>query len=92
MKRYLILEDGTSFAGESFGAETISTGELAVQTSNFGYQEALTDPTNAGKILVFLLYMGLILVHLPIRLVTKVKLKLLLWILMMSMHLIRLEP
>lgn len=40
----------------------------------------------------FLLYMGLILVHLPIRLVTKVKLKLLLWILMMSMHLIRLEP
>lgn len=53
MKRYLILEDGTSFAGDSFGAETISTGELAVQTSNFGYQEALTDPTNAGKILVF---------------------------------------
>lgn len=53
MKRYLILEDGSSFAGEGFGASIISTGELAIQTSNFGYQEALTDPTNTGKILVF---------------------------------------
>ncbi|KRL63621.1 carbamoyl phosphate synthase small subunit [Lactobacillus psittaci] len=53
MKRYLILEDGSSFAGQSFGAETISTGELAIQTSNYGYQEALTDPTNNGRILVF---------------------------------------
>ncbi|WEV70163.1 carbamoyl phosphate synthase small subunit [Lactobacillus sp. ESL0785] len=53
MKRYLILEDGNSFVGEGFGATIISTGELAIQTSNFGYQEALTDPTNAGKILVF---------------------------------------
>lgn len=53
MKRYLILEDGSSFSGEGIGASIISTGELAVQTGNFGYQEALTDPTNAGKILVF---------------------------------------
>lgn len=53
MKRYLILEDGSSFAGEEIGATIISTGELAIQTANFGYQEALTDPTNAGKILVF---------------------------------------
>lgn len=53
MKRYLILEDGNSFAGEGLGASIISTGELAIQTANFGYQEALTDPTNAGKILVF---------------------------------------
>lgn len=53
MKRYLILEDGTSYEGTGFGAETISTGELALQTSNYGYQEALTDPTNTGKILVF---------------------------------------
>lgn len=53
MKRYLILEDGSSFPGEGIGATIISTGELAIQTSNFGYQEALTDPTNAGKILVF---------------------------------------
>lgn len=53
MKRYLILEDGSSFPGEGIGANIISTGELAIQTANFGYQEALTDPTNAGKILVF---------------------------------------
>lgn len=53
MKRYLILEDGSSFPGEGIGANIISTGELAIQTGNFGYQEALTDPTNAGKILVF---------------------------------------
>lgn len=53
MKRYLILEDGSSFAGEGIGSSIISTGELAIQTGNFGYQEALTDPANAGKILVF---------------------------------------
>ncbi|EFG55718.1 carbamoyl phosphate synthase small subunit [Lactobacillus amylolyticus] len=53
MKRYLILEDGSSFSGEGIGANIISTGELAIQTANFGYQETLTDPTNAGKILVF---------------------------------------
>lgn len=53
MKRYLILEDGSSFIGDGMGASIISTGELAIQTGNYGYQEALTDPTNAGKILVF---------------------------------------
>lgn len=49
MKRYLILEDGSSFPGEGIGANIISTGELAIQTTNFGYQEALTDPTNAAS-------------------------------------------
>lgn len=53
MKRYLILEDGTAFSGKGFGASTISTGELAIQTSNFGYQEAISDPSNFGKILAF---------------------------------------
>lgn len=53
MKRYLILEDGSSFPGEGIGSTIISTGELAIQTGNFGYQESITDPTNAGKILVF---------------------------------------
>ncbi|GFZ27010.1 carbamoyl phosphate synthase small subunit [Lactobacillus corticis] len=53
MKRYLILEDGSFFAGEGIGAPIISTGELAIHTGNYGFQEALTDPTNAGKILVF---------------------------------------
>lgn len=53
MKRYLILEDGSWFSGQGIGANIITTGELAIQTGNFGYQEALTDPTNSGKILVF---------------------------------------
>lgn len=53
MKRYLILEDGTAFKGHAFGATTISTGELAIQTANFGYQEAISDPANFGKILTF---------------------------------------
>ncbi|MCH3904372.1 MAG: carbamoyl phosphate synthase small subunit [Lactobacillus sp.] len=53
MKRYLILADGTAFAGEGFGASIIATGELALFTGNYGYQEALTDPANDGKILLF---------------------------------------
>ncbi|QNQ80422.1 carbamoyl phosphate synthase small subunit [Lactobacillus sp. PV034] len=53
MKRYLILEDGSAFSGHPFGATTTSTGELAIQTSNFGYQEAISDPANFGKILTF---------------------------------------
>ena len=53
MKRYLILEDGSAFSGHPFGASTTSTGELAIQTSNFGYQEAISDPANFGKILSF---------------------------------------
>lgn len=51
--RYLILEDGSSYQGIGFGAPIIATGELAVETANFGYQESLTDQTNAGRILVF---------------------------------------
>lgn len=53
MKRYLILEDGSSHAGDGIGAMITATGELAIQTSNYGYQEVLTDPSNAGKIIVF---------------------------------------
>ena len=51
--RYLILEDGSSYQGIGFGAPIIATGELAVETANFGYQESLTDQTNSGRILVF---------------------------------------
>jgi carbamoyl-phosphate synthase small subunit len=53
MKRYLVLEDGNAFAGHGFGDSIIATGELALTTGNYGYQEALTDPTNSGRILVF---------------------------------------
>lgn len=52
-KRYLILEDGSSYAGVGFGAPVISTGEIGIETSNFGYQESLTDQTNFGRILIY---------------------------------------
>ncbi|MGX4645040.1 MULTISPECIES: carbamoyl phosphate synthase small subunit [Holzapfeliella] len=52
-KRYLILEDGTYYSGIRFGSAVTTTGELTFQTSNYGYQEAITDPTNSGRILVF---------------------------------------
>jgi len=51
MKAVLILEDGKSFAGEALeGGEKI--GEVILNTAVVGYQEMLTDPANAGKILV----------------------------------------
>lgn len=49
---YLVLEDGTVFAGEVFGAETSTYGEVVFNTSMTGYQEMLTDPSYAGQILV----------------------------------------
>ena len=53
MKRYLIHEDGPAFSGPGFGAPITATWELGIQTSNFGYQEAISDPANFGKILAF---------------------------------------
>nr|WP_076756566.1 carbamoyl phosphate synthase small subunit [Edaphobacillus lindanitolerans] len=51
-KRYLILEDGTVFEGEAFGAERGMVGEVAFSTGMSGYQEALTNPSNIGVIAV----------------------------------------
>ncbi|MCH2154211.1 MAG: glutamine-hydrolyzing carbamoyl-phosphate synthase small subunit [Phycisphaerales bacterium] len=51
----LALEDGTVFHGVSFGAETAENagvGEVVFNTALTGYQEALTDPSYAGQILV----------------------------------------
>ncbi|WDF81531.1 carbamoyl phosphate synthase small subunit [Lacticaseibacillus pabuli] len=53
MQRYLILEDGTSYAGTGFGAPIISTGEIILQTAMTGYQQVITDKVNTGKIIVF---------------------------------------
>ena len=50
MKAYLVLEDGSAFKGESFGAEGESFGELVFNTSITGYQEILTDPSYKGQI------------------------------------------
>ncbi|MBU0503983.1 MAG: glutamine-hydrolyzing carbamoyl-phosphate synthase small subunit [Candidatus Omnitrophota bacterium] len=52
MKAILMLEDGHSFNGEAFGQAGESIGEVIFNTAVVGYQEMLTDPANAGKILV----------------------------------------
>ncbi len=48
----LILQDGTSFIGKSFGAEKNISGEVVFNTSMMGYPETLTDPSYKGQILV----------------------------------------
>lgn len=48
----LILKDGTLIHGQGFGAKTKRVGELVFNTSMIGYQEALTDPSYAGQILL----------------------------------------
>lgn len=52
MKRYLTLEDGTTFVGEGFGAAADAVGELVFTTGMCGYIETLTDPSYAGQIVV----------------------------------------
>ncbi len=47
-----MLKDGTTLYGRGFGAEAIREGELVFNTSMTGYQEALTDPSYAGQILL----------------------------------------
>ena len=51
-RAYLVLEDGTFYEGQSFGAERDSYGELVFSTNMTGYQEALTDPSFAGQLVV----------------------------------------
>ena len=51
MKAQLLLQDGTIYEGESFGAEGTNFGELVFNTSMTGYQEILTDPSYAGQII-----------------------------------------
>lgn len=48
---FLILEDGVSFEGISFGYEKESMGEVVFNTSMSGYQEVLTDPSYNGQII-----------------------------------------
>ena len=52
MKATLMLEDGKSFAGEGLGVEGEKIGGVIFNTAVVGYQEMMTDPANAGKILV----------------------------------------
>jgi len=50
MKMMLVLEDGSSFAGESFGAEAEVCGWVHNDYGVVGYQETLTDPDNRGML------------------------------------------
>jgi carbamoyl-phosphate synthase small subunit len=50
---YLLLEDGTRFEGEPCGDPGAVTGEVVFNTAMTGYQEAVTDPSYAGQIIVF---------------------------------------
>lgn len=52
MKAELILENGMRFSGELFGDEREVVGEVVFSTGMVGYQEAITDPSYAGQIVV----------------------------------------
>ncbi|BAE84649.1 glutamine-hydrolyzing carbamoyl-phosphate synthase small subunit [Desulfitobacterium hafniense] len=55
---FLVLQDGTAFEGEGFGAwpadqeQDIQAGEVVFNTSMSGYQEMITDLSYTGQILV----------------------------------------
>lgn len=49
MKKYLVLENGTVFTGEAFGAERDVMAEIVFTTSMVGYVEALTDTCYNGQ-------------------------------------------
>jgi carbamoyl-phosphate synthase small subunit len=48
----LTLADGSTFAGDGFGANRAVRGEVVFNTATCGYVEALTDPSYCGQILV----------------------------------------
>src|SRR2546425_3095067 len=50
---YLVLEDGTTFAGRSAGAPGVAAGEACFTTAMAGYEEAVTDPSYAAQVLCF---------------------------------------
>jgi carbamoyl-phosphate synthase small subunit len=49
----LVLADGTTYHGWSFGAEGTAVGEVVFNTGMTGYQEVLTDPSYSGQIITF---------------------------------------
>ena len=48
----LVLEDGRTFQGESFGAVGETVGEAVFSTGMTGYQETLTDPSYHRQVVV----------------------------------------
>ncbi|ACB00483.1 MULTISPECIES: glutamine-hydrolyzing carbamoyl-phosphate synthase small subunit [Cyanophyceae] len=49
----LVLADGTTYHGRSFGATGTTFGEVVFNTGMTGYQEVLTDPSYRGQIVTF---------------------------------------
>jgi carbamoyl-phosphate synthase small subunit len=49
-KAILVLDNGTSYTGFSFGAEGEAAGEVVFNTSMTGYQEIITDPSYHGQL------------------------------------------
>ncbi|MDB9324087.1 glutamine-hydrolyzing carbamoyl-phosphate synthase small subunit [Nodularia spumigena CS-586/05] len=49
----LVLADGTTYRGWSFGATGTKIGEVVFNTGMTGYQEVLTDPSYCGQIIIF---------------------------------------
>ena len=52
MNSFLLLEDGTHFDGVPLGVQEERYGPVIINTGVVGYQEIMTDPANAGKIVV----------------------------------------
>ncbi|MBK8010691.1 MAG: glutamine-hydrolyzing carbamoyl-phosphate synthase small subunit [Deltaproteobacteria bacterium] len=48
----LVLEDGSEYTGQGFGARGVVAGEVVFNTAMAGYVETLTDPSYRGQILV----------------------------------------
>lgn len=48
----LVLEDGTRWPGQAFGAACRAVGEVVFNTSLTGYQEILSDPSYHGQLVV----------------------------------------
>ena len=49
----LVLADGTTYRGFSFGAIGTAIGEVVFNTGMTGYQEVLTDPSYCGQLVTF---------------------------------------
>jgi len=56
MKRFdpavFVLEDGTRYSGNAYGARGTTLGEAVFATGMTGYQETITDPSYAGQIVL----------------------------------------
>ncbi len=52
MEALLVLEDGRSFRGQSFGATGERVGEVVFNTGMTGYQEILSDPSYCGQLVI----------------------------------------